>query len=119
MVSRQDHGVLVCWFRLIKSWSKQLEWRIHYASQEIVMEFLEGQVVTKMIFIVELDMAMKESLVILSWSNEVKWRVHCGFQETKMELEVKMLVDQDEARRVYLSGQLTKHKQCTTWDQVI
>ena len=30
------------------------------------MEFLEGQVVTKMIFIVELDMVMKESLVILS-----------------------------------------------------
>ena len=38
MVSRQDH--------------------------EIVMEFLEGQVVTKMIFIVELDMVMEESLVI-------------------------------------------------------
>ena len=46
------------------SWSKQLEWQIRYASQEIVMEFLEGQVVTKMIFIVELDMVMEESLVI-------------------------------------------------------
>ena len=86
MVSRQDHGELMCWvsvdqalkqatrvknhyasqdkIMLIKSWSKQLEWRIHYASQEIVMEFLEGQVVTKMIFIVELDMVMEESLVI-------------------------------------------------------
>jgi hypothetical protein len=106
-------------FRLIKSWIKQLEWRIYYASQEIVMEFLEGQVMTKMIFIVELDMVMKEPLVILSWSNEGKWRVHCGFQETKMELEVKMLVDQDEARRLYLDGQLTKSKHCTTWDQVI
>jgi hypothetical protein len=31
---------------------------------EFVMEFLEGQAVTKMIFIVELDMVMKESLVI-------------------------------------------------------
>ena len=78
------------------------------------MEFLEGQVVTKMIFIVELDMVMKESVVILSCSNEGKLRVHCGFQETKMELGVKMLVDQDEARRLYLSGQLSKHKHCTT-----
>ena len=51
-------------FQLITSWSKQLDWRIHYASQEIVMEFLEGQVQTNMIFIVERDMDMEESLVI-------------------------------------------------------
>jgi len=36
-----------------------------------------------------------------------------------MEHEVKMLVDQDEARRLYLDGQLSKHNNCTMWDQVI
>ena len=71
------------------------------------MEHLEEQVVTNLMFMVKLDMLMKESLVIQSWSNEVEWRVHCDFQEAKTEHEVKMLVDQEEERRLYLDDEHT------------
>ena len=70
MVSRQDHGELMCWVSVDQVLKQATRVKnslcLSRQDHEFVMEFLEGQAVTKMIFIVELDMVMKESLVILS-----------------------------------------------------
>lgn len=42
MVSSQDIGELMCW-DLVDQVSQQVEWRIHCASREIVMEHLQEQ----------------------------------------------------------------------------
>jgi hypothetical protein len=68
MVSRQDHGELMCWVSVDQVLKQATRVKnslcLSRQDHEFVMEFLEGQAVTKMIFIVELDMVMKESLVI-------------------------------------------------------
>ena len=87
MVSRQDHGELMCWVSvdqalkqatrvknsLCLSRQDHVDQVLKQAtrvtnslclSRDCYGVFLEGQVVTKMIFIVELDMVMEESLVI-------------------------------------------------------
>ena len=66
MVSRQDHGELMCWVSVDQALKQATRVKNSLCLSRVWMEFLEGQVVTKMIFIVELDMVMKESLVILS-----------------------------------------------------
>ena len=67
MVSRQDHGELMCWVSVDQVLKQATRVTNSLClSRDCDGVFLEGQVVTKMIFIVELDMVMKESLVILS-----------------------------------------------------
>ena len=86
MVSRQDHGELMCWVSvdqalkqatrvknsLCLSRQDHVDQVLKQATRvtnslclsRVWDEFLEGQVVTKMIFIVEPDMVVEESLVI-------------------------------------------------------
>ena len=66
MVSRQDHGELMCWVsidQVLKQATRVNNSLCHSRDYDGV---LEEHVVTKILFIVELDMVMKESLVILS-----------------------------------------------------
>ena len=66
MVSRQDHGELMCWVSVDQVLKQAIRVTNSLCLSRDCDGVLEGQVVTKMIFIVELDMVMKESLVILS-----------------------------------------------------
>ena len=66
MVSRQDHGELMCWVSVDQALKQATRVKNSLCLSRYYDGVLGENVVTKMIFIVELDMVMKESLVILS-----------------------------------------------------
>ena len=65
MVSRQDHGELMCWVSVDQVLKQATRVTNSLClSRDYDGVFLEEQMMTNMIFIVKLDMVLKESLVI-------------------------------------------------------